>query len=169
MHSRIAGVGWRSGVLGDFAFQASAANGHVSAGLRALPLFTSDGRMLVAWPRLANGRIRVSVTELVPEPGGIGTGPPIDLSAPAFDASLEDVAAGPDGRVAVAWFDLGDGRGSPSLSEIDATGAVTTSPRLATERALVGTQVAYDPTSGRPAVIWSQGDPAAGRQIVSMP
>ena len=77
VHSRIAGVGWRSGVLGDFAFQASAANGHVSAGLRALPLFTSDGRMLVAWPRPANDRIRVSVTDLVPEPGGIGTGPPI--------------------------------------------------------------------------------------------
>ena len=169
VHSRIAGVGWRSGVLGDFAFRASAANGHVSAGLRALPLFTSDGRMLVAWPRPAGDRIRVSVTDLVPEPGGIGTGPPIDVSDPAFDASPEDVAAGPGGRVAVAWFDLGDGRGSPSLSEIDATGAVTTTPRLATERALVGTQVAYDPTSGRPAVIWSQGNPAAGHQIVSMP
>ena len=38
-----------TGVFGDFAFQASAANGHVSDGLRALPLFTSEGLMLVAW------------------------------------------------------------------------------------------------------------------------
>ena len=169
VHAWIAGAGWRAGVLGDYTFQATPTTSHVSAGLRALPLFTSDGRMLVAWPRLAGGRIRVSATELIPEAGGIGSRTPLDLSDPAFDASAEDVAAGPDGRFAVAWFDLGDGRGSPSVSEIDANGAVVTTPRLATERALVGTQVAYNPTSGRPTVIWSQGGPAAGHQIVSIP
>jgi hypothetical protein len=169
VHAWISGAGWRSAVLGDYSFQGSAANSHVTAGLRALPLITSDGRLIAAWPRLAEGHIRVSLTELVPEAAAIGARTPLDLSDPAFDASVEDVAAGPDGRVAVAWFDLGDGRGSPSLSEVDATGAVTTTPRLATERALVGAQVAFDPTSGRPAVIWSQGDPATGHHVVSLP
>ena len=116
-------------MLAAFRFQGTAANSHVSTGLRALPLFTSEGRMLAAAPRRAGDRVRVSVTELVPETGGVGTRTPIDVSDPAFDASPEDVAAGPDGRIAVAWFDLGDGRGSPSLSEIDRGGAVTTTPR----------------------------------------
>lgn len=170
VHSWVAGAGWRAGVLGEYTVQGSVSNSHVTgSGLRALPLFESQGRMLVAWPRLVDGHVRASVTELAPEATGIGTRPALDVSDPAFDASIEDVAAGPDGRFAVAWFDLGDGRGSPSLSEVDATGAVTTTPRLATERALVGAQVAYDPTSGRPTVVWSQGDPATGHQIVAMP
>lgn len=111
----------------------------------------------------------MSATEVVPEAGGIATRSPLDLSDPAFDASLEDAAAGSGGRAAVAWFDLGDGRGSPSVSEISATGLVTTTPRLASERALVGAQVAYDPKSARATAIFSQGEPAAGHLIVSIP
>ena len=160
VHARIAGTGWRRGVLADFAYSATPQRSFPNAGT-ALPLITSEGRMRAVWTGLEADRLRINVTELFPETGGVGTGPALGVSDPAWDAALEDVAAGPDGRYAVAWFDLSDGRGAPSLAELDASGLLRSAPRLATERTLFGTQIAYEPGSGAPTVVWSQGGPGA--------
>ena len=59
---------------------------------------------------------------------------------------------------AATWFN-----GSPNLTE---DGTRTTSG-FATEPSLAGSRVAYDPLTGKPVVIWSQGTASAGFQIVA--
>jgi hypothetical protein len=78
-------------------------------------------------------------------------------------AAVDDVAAGPCCRWAATWFD-----GSPNLTEFGA-GAPQVTSGFATERSLAGSRVAYDPLTGKPVVIWSQGTAAAGFQIVAGP
>jgi hypothetical protein len=76
------------------------------------------------------------------------------------DAALGDIAAGANGAWAATWFD-----GAPHLTQ---QGTRTTSG-FATERSQAGSRVAYDPLSGQPVVIWSQGEANAGYQIVAGP
>jgi hypothetical protein len=78
-------------------------------------------------------------------------------------AAVDDVAAGPCCRWAATWFD-----GSPNLTEFGAGDPKLTSG-FATEPSLAGSRVAYDPLTGKPVVIWSQGTAAAGFQIVAGP
>ena len=73
--------------------------------------------------------------------------------------ALDDIAPGPPAIWAAAWFD-----GSTKLTDV---GGEHDDHGLATERSLVGSRVAYDPLTGRPVVIWSQGDHDAGYQIVA--
>jgi hypothetical protein len=75
------------------------------------------------------------------------------------NVALDDITAGPAGRWAATWFD-----GSPNLTE-SVNGET---PDLATENSAVGSRLAYDPLTGKPVVIWSQGT-AAGFQIVAGP
>jgi hypothetical protein len=79
------------------------------------------------------------------------------------NVALDDVGAGPAGRWAATWFD-----GSPNLTEFGAGDPQITSG-FATERSLAGSRVAYDPLTGKPVVIWSQGTATAGFQIVAGP
>jgi hypothetical protein len=74
------------------------------------------------------------------------------------DVALDAIAPGPSGAWAATWFN-----GSPNLTE---QGSQTTSG-FATERSLAGSRVAYDPLTGKPVVIWSQGEANAGFQIVA--
>jgi hypothetical protein len=74
--------------------------------------------------------------------------------------ALDAIAAGPNGAWAATWFN-----GAPNLTE---QGTQTTSG-FATERSLAGSRVAYDPMTGKPVVIWSQGEANAGFQIVAGP
>jgi hypothetical protein len=74
--------------------------------------------------------------------------------------ALDAIAAGPNGAWAATWFN-----GAPNLTE---QGTQTTSG-FATERSLAGSRVAYDPLTGKPVVIWSQGEANAGFQIVAGP
>lgn len=67
-------------------------------------------------------------------------------------AAVDDIAAGAGGW-SVSWFD-----GATKLADM---GSQTTTT-LSTGRSAVGSQVAYDPQTGRPVVIWSQDN-----QIVS--
>ena len=76
------------------------------------------------------------------------------------DVALDAIASGPSGAWAATWFN-----GSPNLTE---QGSQTTSG-FATERSLAGSRVAYDPLTGGPVVIWSQGASATGYQIVAGP
>ena len=76
------------------------------------------------------------------------------------DVAVDDIAAGPGAGWAATWFD-----GAPNLTE---NGTRTTSG-FATERSAVGSQVAYDPLTGKPVVIWSQGNATAGYQVVAGP
>ena len=168
-HVRIPGVGWRDGVLGEYSFQATGQNAFVTDRLRAFPLITTDGRIRVVWPAMLGGHVRAAVTRLYPERGGVGTGPPVPASDPAFDVALEDAATGPGGRFAFVWFDLSDGRGTPGLAEGGATGGLRVTSRLAGERALRGAQVAYDTRAGRPAVAWTEGTSTEGYRPVWLP
>jgi len=77
-------------------------------------------------------------------------------------AAVDDVAAGPCCRWAATWFD-----GSPNFTEFGAGDPQITSG-FATEPSLAGSRVAYDPLTGKPVVIWSQGTPG-GFQIVAGP
>ena len=165
--ARLSGAGWRRGQLADYVFVPAAATAFVTDGLRVIPFYTSEGRLRAAWPNLVAGVVRVVVSELIPEPGGIGTRPALEASLPGANAALEDVAVGPDGRYALTWFDLSDGVGTPGLAEGDAAGHWQTTARLATERALRGAQVAYDPVSGRPTVVWSEGGSPGGYRLVA--
>ena len=79
------------------------------------------------------------------------------------NAAVDDVAAGPCCRWAATWFD-----GSPNLTEFGAGDPQMTSG-FATEPSLVGSRVAYDPLTGKPVVVWSQGTARAGFQIVAGP
>lgn len=114
-----------------------------------------------------DGHLRAAVTELFPEAGGVATGPPVYLSDAVNDAVIQDAAAGPSGRFAVTWFDLSDGRGSPSLAELAHERAPTVTAQLGTERAVLGTRVAYDPATGRPTVTWSEGGYPQGYRVLS--
>jgi len=165
-HVRIPKVGWRAGVLGEYRFNATGFTAFVTDRLRAIPLITTDGRLRVVWPAMLDGHVRVAVTRLYPERGGVGTGPPVPASNPAFDIAIEDAATGPDGRYAFTWFDLSDGQGTPSAAQAAATGALRVTPPLATERALRGAQIAYDPVSGQPAVAWTEGSSPQGYRPV---
>jgi len=51
----------------------------------------------------------------------------------------------------------------------DCTPGTQTTSGFATERSLAGSRVAYDPLTGKPVVIWSQGEANAGFQIVAGP
>jgi hypothetical protein len=167
VHVRVPGAGWRSGVLGEFTFVPTMATVYVTDHLRVLPLVTSDNRLIAVWPALVDGHVRAMAATLVPEARAVGFGLPFALSPATTDVALEDAAAGPDGDFAVTWFDLSDGRGTPGLAEVDASGAVRSLSGLASERALFGAQVAYHPVSGRPMVVWSEGDSAPGYHLVS--
>ena len=76
------------------------------------------------------------------------------------EAAVDDIAAGPSGAWAATWFN-----GAPNLTE---QGSQTTGG-FATERSQIGSRVAYDPLTGKPVVIWSQGEATSGYQIVAGP
>jgi hypothetical protein len=92
----------------------------------------------------------------------VGARTHVDNGSPAV---VDDIAAGPGDAWALSWFDISMQGGTPNLLEGD--GLWQVSAGLASERATVGSRLAYDPLSGRPVVIWSQGEPATGHQIVA--
>jgi hypothetical protein len=150
----ITGVHWRSlwrvqadgqgrtDELENATFTPSGATSYVTDNLRTLVTMTSDGHFHAAWPALRDGAVRAETDE-----GHFGS-----------QATVDDVAAGPDGHWAMTWFD-----GTPNLVELG-TAAPQTTSGFATEPSLAGSKVAYDPPTGRPVAIWSQGS-----QIVAGP
>jgi hypothetical protein len=114
-----------------------------------------------------DGRVRAVTAALIPGLQSVGFDPPTTLSPATTNIALEDAAAGPAGSFAVAWFDLAGGRGSAAVAEVDGSGAVRTEAGPATGRVLFGTQVAYSPRTGRPTVVWSEGDAPQGYRIVA--
>jgi hypothetical protein len=60
---------------------------------------------------------------------------------------------GPAGDWAATWFD-----GATKLTDV----GTSTTTTLSTQRSQVGSRVAYDPISGRPVAIWSQGNQIVG-------
>jgi len=69
------------------------------------------------------------------------------------NVALDDIAPGPAGDWAATWFD-----GSTKLTDV----GTSTTTTLSTQRSQVGSRVAYDPISGRPVAIWSQGNQIVG-------
>ena len=165
--TRAPGGRWHGAALGEYVFPTTAATSYVSAHPQAVPLMAADGRVRVLWPDMAGGRVRAALTELVPGTDGVVVEPPALLSGPATDVAIEDAAARPDGAVAAVWFDTSANGGTPALAQVDASGAVTVTPALSSARALLGSRVAFDPLTGRPTVIWAQGDAAAQYRLLS--
>lgn len=149
-HTRIPSGRWRTGVLGVYTFNTTAQTSYVTSQPRALPIVTSDGTARVLWPAMTGGHVGAAITQLYPERDGVRTGPATVLSDPAVDVLIEGASAGLDGRFGVTWFDTAGRTGSPVLAEGDASGSYVVHPRPVTEPALFGTQVAYDPLTGRP-------------------
>lgn len=164
---RVPGAGWRSAVLGQFRFVPTGVTSYVTDHLRVLVVQTSDARLHAVWPALQAGRVRAMTARLVPETSSVGFTLPAALSAADTDVALDDAAVGPDGRFAVTWFDTANGAGTPNLAEVDGHGGVDTTTGLAEERALAGSRVAYDPRSGTPLVLWSEGIAGQGYRIVA--
>lgn len=164
VHARVPGSRWRTATLGVYRFRATALTSHAVMQLRALPLFTGDGVPRVVFPMLRDSHVGAAVTQLFPERDGVGTGTTTFLSAPDADVAIDDAATGEDGRYAFTWFSVTAGRGSTNLAEGDAGGTFTVSSVPASEPALLGSQVAYDPLTGRPLVVSAQGAAPAGFQ-----
>ena len=165
---RSRGGGWRATEVGTFRFSPTGRSVYVTDALRAIPVITTDGRVRVAYPALDAGNVRLALSELVGAPDGIAAQPPQMLSPPDRDVTVEDAAAGPQGRLAAAWFDVSDLEGTQNLAEVDGAGTVTIADKLATERALTGALTAYNPVTGRPALVFSQGGGPAGYRIVAV-
>lgn len=163
LHVRVPGAGWRGAQLDEGTFTPNGQTAFVTAQLRTLTTLTPDGGLHVAWPAPRGGVVRVAVADVEADAAGVRVGPPLLLGE---NVALDDVAAGPQDRWAVTWFDLSRPDGTPNLVELGGAGPQVTTG-LATERSVLGSIVAYDPLTGRPAVIWSQGSAAAGYQIVA--
>jgi hypothetical protein len=151
--------GWHATTLEDATFVPTGRTSFVTDQLRTLVAVTPDGRMHAAWPALRDGSVHAATADIE---NGQATSPALF----GDDVAVDDLAAGADGHWAVTWFDLSRPEGTPNLVERGA-GDPQATMGLATERAVVGSRFAYDPLTGRPTVIWSQGTAPAGFQIVA--
>ena len=163
LHVRVPGAGWRGAQLDEGTFATTGQTSYVTAQLRTLTTLTADGRLHVAWPAPRDGVVRVAVADVDADAAGVRVGAPFLFGE---NVALDSIAAGPGDRWAVTWFDVSRPDGTPNLLELGATGPQITTG-LATERAVLDSRVAYDPLSGGPTVIWSQGNASAGYQIVA--
>jgi hypothetical protein len=163
IHVRVPGAGWRGALLDEGTFVATGETSYVVNHLETLTMLTPDGRLHVAWPALRDGVVRTAVADVGADASGVHVGPPALFGA---NVALDGIAAGAQDRWAVTWFDLSRPDGTPNVVELGGSGPQVTTG-LATERAVLDAPVAYDPLTGRPVVVWSQGSAAAGYQIVA--
>ncbi len=163
LHVRVPGAGWRGAQLDEGSFVPTGQTSYVTAQLRTLTTLTPDGRLHVAWPAPRDGVVRVAVADVDADAAGVRVGAPFLFGE---NVALDSIAAGPGDRWAVTWFDVSRPDGTPNLVELGGAGPQLTTG-LATERTVLGSIAAYDPLTGRPAVIWSQGTVADGYQLVA--
>jgi hypothetical protein len=162
VHVRVPGAGWRGALLDEGTFVATGATSYVVNHLETLTTLTPDGRLHVAWPPPRDGVVRTAVADVDADASGVHVGVPALFGD---NVALDGIASGHEDRWAVTWFDVSQPDGTPNVVELGGPGPQVTTG-LATERAVLDAPVAYDPLTGRPVVIWSQGTTAAGYQIV---
>ena len=118
---------------------------------RALPVIDSRGLVWVAWTGLDTGQPVVKLARV----SGNVVGAPSTVSAPG--GTLDDVAAGLQGQIALSWSTITPGGSSiPFVLLRSASGALGPAVPLTApgEAAIAGTQVAFDPVTDRPSVAW---------------
>jgi hypothetical protein len=125
----------------------------------------SNESVMLAWPGVVSGRWVVRTAAIDQH----GVGPPSTIAAPAGDALLCDLAAGPDGEAFVLWSEPQQGEGGAPETRrqaIFAARGIDAAPR----RTIFGAPeevappgpnseaaVAIDPASDRALVVWRSG------------
>lgn len=120
---------------------------------RALPFFDATGRAYVSWAGPAAGGYEVKVAQIATT-----TVRPPAIVSNSGDAVLEDVAAAPNGDLAVAWRRLGEAGVAPVAVTRRTGRAGFESPEPLSgpgERALGDILVGFDPLSGVPTAVWT--------------
>jgi hypothetical protein len=163
VHVRVGRGDWRARRLADFTFMTDATTAYVTNEPRVLPVVTADGALHAAWPAPAGGHVRVMAGQIVTRGGSLAVANRQALSPPTTHARVDDIAAGPSGAFAVAWLDASNGTTTPGVAEVDAAGVPHATIGFAGESASIDTQVAYNPRSARPTVLWSEGSTLGAR------
>jgi hypothetical protein len=134
------------------------ATGQYVSGRGVKVVRSEDGRVTAAWTAFENGRFVVQAATL----SATRFRPGVTLSAPAVDAILADVDAGPTSELAVAWrtgvggTDPGEGPAGLEVAMRDPGQSVF----LPTEVVEQGTGandpvLRFDPSTGRAVVAWN--------------
>jgi hypothetical protein len=163
IHVRVPGAGWRGAKLDEGTFVPTGDTAYVIDHLETLTTLTPDGHFHVAWPAPRGDAVLTAVADIDADASGVHVRMPQLFG---HNVALDGIAPGSGDRWAVSWFDTSSPEGTPNLVQLGGAGTQVT-PGLATERSVLDAPVAYDPSTGRPVVIWSQGDAQSGYQVVS--